>query len=301
MEYSKPPLPIDDQLALLKQRGMLFNDESVARNTLEHINYYRLRAYWLPFEIPSGDTFDRNHRFKEGTCFEHVLAYYTFDQRLKLLLIDAIERIEISLRTRFSLELGLKYGSHAHAESALFKKAEVHSRCLESLEEEMGRSKEVFIKHYIETYDRPRFPPVWVSCEIMPLGILSKWIDNLKKREDKKLIARIYGFNEEIICSFLHHLSTVRNLCAHHARVWDRRFTIRMKIPRHSSTAGFFARQENDNRIYNTLLMLKLMLDKICPDSSWKDRLLQLIDRMPEKTASSMGFPDGWRSFSVWR
>src|ERR1700693_1155943 len=108
MNFSKPPLTIDNQIALLEQRGMVFGDVAAARHTLAHINYYRLRAYWLPFEN-ANDT-NGAHSFLPGTNFESILTYYSFDQRLKLLLIDAVERVEISLRTHWAYELALRYG-----------------------------------------------------------------------------------------------------------------------------------------------------------------------------------------------
>ena len=108
MRYAKRPLSIDDQIALLKSRGMLVDDEAQARDALAHINYYRLRAYWLPFEGPPGA--DGEHAFVPGTRFATVMTYYAFDQRLKLLLLDAIERFEISLRTRWAHELSMRHG-----------------------------------------------------------------------------------------------------------------------------------------------------------------------------------------------
>ncbi len=167
LRYTKPPIGIGNQIALLKQRGMQFADDNHARHTLANINYYRLRAYWLPFENEAGSGED--YAFLLGAPFEDVLAHYAFDQRLKLLLLDAIERVEISLRTRWAHGLALTYGSH-----------------------------ETFIKHYLETYTEPTMPPIWVVCEVMTLGQLSQWIDNLKRRNDRQAIAQLLGFDEVV-------------------------------------------------------------------------------------------------------
>jgi abortive infection bacteriophage resistance protein len=233
MRYSKPPLSVPDQVALLKQRGMAFADEAAAAQALTHINYYRLRAYWLPFE--DGPNEHEPHTFRAGTVFEDVLAHYAFDQRLKLLLLDAIERVEISLRTRWAHELSLRYGSHAYLDGSLFTNAGRHAKCLQSLQDEVTRSHETFIKHYLNTYTTPALPPIWAVCEVLTLGQLSQWLDNLKRRADRQAIAQALGFDEVVVCAFAHHLATVRNLCAHHSRVWNRRFTIRMKLPRYPS------------------------------------------------------------------
>lgn len=298
MRYSKPPLSVLDQVALLKQRGMAFADEAAAAQTLTHINYYRLRAYWLPFE--DGPNEHEPHTFRAGTVFEGVLAHYAFDQRLKLLLLDAIERVEISLRTRWAHELSLRYGSHAYLDDSLFANVGRHAKCLQSLQDEVTRSHETFIKHYLSTYTNPALPPIWAVCEVLTLGQLSQWLDNLKRRADRQAIAQALGFDEVVVCAFAHHLATVRNLCAHHSRVWNRKFTIRMKLPRHPSQVTPWFNAQEDHKVYNTLLMLALLLERICPDSTWSSRLIRLIAGMPAGTTQAMGFPENWRDFPVW-
>lgn len=298
MNYNKPPLAVPDQVALLKKRGMVFANEDSSVQILTHINYYRLRAYWLPFESGPGGL--ELHTFHPGTRFEDVLAHYAFDQRLKLLLLDAIERVEISLRTRWAHELSLRYGSHAYLDVTLFADAVRHTKCMQSLRDEARRSHETFIKHYHQTYTHPALPPIWAVCEVLTLGQLSQWLDNLKRRSDRQAIAQALGFDEVVVCAFAHHLATVRNLCAHHSRVWNRKFTIRMKLPRRPNhvTPWFNARE--DHKVYNTLLMLALLLEHICPDSTWKSRLMRLIDQMPNDTTEAMGFPSDWRLYPVW-
>ena len=302
MQYNKPPLVIMDQIALLKHRGMAFADVDDARHTLAHINYYRLRPYWLPFENITDSAIGQNgqHFFQTGTSFESVLMYYTFDQRLKLLLMDAIERVEISLRTRWAHELALRYGSHAYLDVGLFCNTHNYAKCLESLQYEVRRSHEVFIKHYLDTYSHPILPPIWAVCEVMSLGQLSQWLSNLKHRKDRQAIVHTFGFDEKVICAFAHHLGTVRNLCAHHSRVWNRRFTIRMKLPHRDAVSAHYFNTEEDQKIYNTLLMLVLLLDQICPESTWKVRLLKLITTMPKGTAAAMGYPEDWMNMAVW-
>ena len=298
MKFSKPPLNVDDQVGLLQRRGMLVNDVAYARHTLLHVNYYRLRAYWLPFEIEAGS--DGEHLFCPGTRFEDVIDSYTFDQRLKLLLMDAIERVEISLRTRWTHELALRYGSHAYLDRGLFQDMNRYDRCLQNLQDEVKRSHETFIKHYQSTYTEPNLPPIWAVCDVLTLGQLSQWMGNLKLRGDRQAIAQTYGFDEVVLCAFSHHLATVRNLCAHHSRVWNRKFTIRMKLPsKPSEVAGWFNKDEGQ-KIYNTILMLSLMLDHIRPDLTWKRQLMELISSMPSGTTDAMGFPKDWPTLPPW-
>lgn len=298
MKYAKLPLSIDDQLALLRRRGMVIEDAARARHALAHINYYRLRAYWLPFESRSDTAGD--HAFRPGTTFGTVLEYYAFDQRLKLLLLDAIERVEISLRTRWAHELAMRHGSHAFLDRRLFANADRHERCLRQLIEEVERSHETFIRHYRSTYREPALPPIWAVCEVLTLGQLSQWFDNLRNRGDRQAVAREFGFDEVVLRAFAHHLAVVRNLCAHHSRVWNRKFTIRMKLPRHPEEWAACFNPGEDHKLYNTLVMLVLLLRRVSPDSTWRMRLMDLVDAMPDGTTRTMGYPAAWRSYSIW-
>jgi len=297
MQYAKPSLSLDQQIDLLAQRGMAVPDRALARHYLGHINYYRLRAYWLPFEEPNsvGD-----HRFRARTGFGDVLSLYVFDRRLKLLLLDVIERVEVSVRTQWAHQLAMRHGPHAHLDGALFADRDKYGRCLDALREEIGRSHETFIEHYRRKYTSPAIPPIWAACEVMSLGQLSKWLQNLRLRADRQAIAAGYGLDESVLCSFLHHLSNVRNLCAHHSRVWNRRFTFTMKIPRHPENLRRAFNPQADRRLYNTLAMLAHLVSIISPQSEWRRHLVELLEAHPQVQPAKMGFPENWRTLATW-
>lgn len=255
MAFNKPPLSVDAQVDLLQKRGMTVPDPARARHYLSHINYYRLRAYWLPFEtVPSnGD----EHAFVAGTNFETVLATYVFDRELRLLLLDAIERVEISLRTTLAQHLANRYGAFAHNDAALFSSQQDWAGCQEKLLKEYRHSSETFAKHYRNRYPELNTPPIWVSAELMTLGHLSRWLKNLKHAKDRQSIANPYGLDERVLVSFAHHLTVVRNHCAHHGRVWNRRFALRFTPPNKKPrpiVADF--NPDATQLLYNTLTML---------------------------------------------
>lgn len=194
MKFSKPPLSIEAQVQHIKQRGLVIPDEARAAHYLSHLNYYRLRAYWLPLEADS-----KQHAFNDGASFETALDFYVFDRKLRLLLLDAIERIEVSLRTQWSYHLALKYGSHAYLDPKLFRDQVKFTRALDALAEEVKRSDETFIRHYQQTYTDPALPPIWVVTEILTLGQLSRWYENLAQPSDRQAVARIYGLDEKVV------------------------------------------------------------------------------------------------------
>lgn len=297
MRYGKPALSVEQQIDLLVQRGLVVPDRTQAGQLLGHINYYRLRGYWLPFEQPPTGG---EHRFRAGTRFDDVLSLYVFDRQLRLLLLDIIERVEVSVRTQWAHQLAMQHGPHAYLNTALFQDQAKYRRCLDALKEEIDRSHETFVEHYRITYSDPPLPPIWAACEVMSLGQLSKWIQNLRLRGHRQAIAAVYDLDESVLCSFLHHLSHVRNLCAHHSRVWNRRFTFTMKIPTRPLTLRPAFNPQADRRLYNSLVMLSHLVSTISPQSAWRRHLLDLFADHPQARPEYMGFPTDWRALTPW-
>lgn len=300
ISYGKPALTTSQQVDLLIRRGMHVADRGQAQQHLTHISYYRLRAYWLPFEQAAANGDD--HAFAAGIEFGTVLAIYNFDRALRLLLIDAIERVEISLRTRLANELSLRYGPFAHEEPGHFAHALRWQQCREELAKEYDRSRETFAEHYRTQYPHLSSPPLWVACELMTLGHLSRWLQNLRIPKDRQAIADAYGLDEKVLVSFAHHLTIVRNHCAHHGRVWNRKLSLKMQLPG-KKPAGLSAQfnPAQDRRLYNTLTMLAYLMGVISPDSNWRQRLKALLEATPQVNVVDMGFPLGWERMTIWQ
>lgn len=298
--FTKPAISTDEQLALLQRRGMGVADLDLARKVLTHISYYRLRAYWLPFEDDQAQ--DSSHRFVPGTHFDTVVSIYNFDRELRLLLLDAIERVEISLRTRLANELSLRYGPFVHEQAGHFSRHDMWRHSLDELHKEYARSRETFAEHYRRQYPQLISPPLWVACELMSLGHLSRWLQNLAAPKDRQAIANTYGLDEKVLVSFVHHLTIVRNHCAHHGRVWNRKLSLRMLIPGKKPTglAANFHPGE-DRRIYNTLTMLVYLMRLLHPATAWPRRVKAQVEGNPHINPLYMGFPQDWQSRPVWR
>jgi abortive infection bacteriophage resistance protein len=297
VRYDKPPLSIDQQIDLLISRGMIIPDRARAARYLTHINYYRLRAYWLPFEELVTDA----HRFKSGTQFEQALSLYIFDRKFRLLVLEAIDRVEVSFRTRFAYILGNRYGSHAYLDVSLFKTVYIHGQCLTSFREEFARSRETFIEHYKTKYGDPELPPIWAACEIMSFGQLSKWFQNIKLRSDRQEIAYEFNIDESILSSLMHHLTHIRNLVAHHSRLWNRRLTVTMSIPRRPKEIVGLLNPHRERNIYNTLVILGYLLNIMSPGTTWPVRVKQLLEENPIANPVDMGFPSNWQELSLWK
>lgn len=294
MNFNKPSLPYANQISLLKSRGLQIDDEARAEHYLRHLNYYRLSGYWLPFEQDHA-----THRFKKGTRFEDVLNLYVFDRELRLLLLDAIERIEISVRANWAYVLSCKYGPHAYLDTDHAHRTDWHQANLSKLTTEIDRSDELFMKHYLGTYTEPQLPPSWSVTEVMSLGALSHWLTNLKP-SDRADIAAIYGINEFVLRSFIRHLTYIRNLCAHHSRVWNRSLTVTTAIPRNPKTLAASCNGSQNRRIYNTLAICQHLMRIISPNTTWAERLITLIQEH-DIDAKFMGFPSNWTELELWQ
>jgi len=299
MKFTKPALPIDDQIALLRRRGMRIDDELRAKHYLQHITYYRLRAYWLPFEQPC--TVPGDHSFRAGTSFQDTLDLYIFDRQLRLLVMDAIERIEVSLRGAWAHHLATKYGPHGYLDPGLYARPDYYAKAMSGLMDEIKRSRDTFIEHYKCKYDDPELPPIWMTSEVISLGQLSKWLGNLKLRADRQSISKPFGLDEKVLVSLAHHLTYIRNICAHHARLWNKQFIVTMAVPASPGSLKLAMNPAEGRKLYNTLTALGYLIALIAPNSEWRKHIIDLLDTHPLADPTAMGFPSDWRTRPAWR
>lgn len=304
MRYSKPPLSVADQADLLRSRGLVCDEPRRLEHYLSHIGYYRLSAYWLPFEEPGSENAgSRNHAFRPGTTFNQVLNLYIFDRKLRLLVMEAIERIEVAVRSRWAGAMAMRHGSHAHMQSDLFKCPWQHTRDLARVAGELEKSSETFVVHYRSHYHEPFLPPIWAIVETMSLGGLSRWFENTRDTAVKKEVMQ--GLNVptiEILEDILHALTPVRNVCAHHGRLWNRRFA--MSLPAIKRLRDRLippnAPNHQDHHLYNYLVVMEFLMQRINPGSSWKARLKTLLGTLSDQDRRAMGFPEDWRQRDPW-
>lgn len=300
MRYNKPPLTIEQRGDLLVGRGLQCRDVPRLHRYLSRIGYYRLSAYWLPFEQPAVEPGKRNHRFRSGADFDQVLELYIFDRKLRLLVLDALERIEVAARAAYAREMSLAHGAHAHLNASLFRDQAQYRSGLETITRELDRSHETFVRHYRQKYTEPSLPPIWAVVETMSFGSLSRWIRNTADTGVKKRIMKSLGMpTVDVLERVLHTLTPVRNDCAHHSRVWNRRYT--MAPPTIRKIGARMVTDERKYYLFNYLVIIEYLLAQINPGSRWRERLIDLLDTRPPWQLLSMGFPEDWREREPWR
>lgn len=291
--YQKPHASYEAQIEKMVSRGLIVQDKEHALKILSNISYYRLGVYSHSFEQDHS-----THQFITGTTFEQIVSLYEFDRKLRLLVLDALERIEVSFRTQWVYHMSAHYGSHAHLNEKAHTKYWKHT--CEELTRELKRSDEEFIRRSIAKYDSET-PPIWAVSEIMSFGLMSKWYKNLRVSSVRKDVARLYQVHPDILESWMQHLSVVRNTCAHHSRLWNRRFERIAPAHTHNHRvlqSSYFA---DGHPLSNSLLIIVYLLDIIEPANSWRSRFFRLLDSCSVINYGEMGFTDGWRELEMWK
>ena len=187
-KYTKPSLTYSQQVELLKSRGLIVKDHVAAERCLKQVSYYRLSAYCLPFEVT-------RHQFKPHVTFEQIARLYEFDRRLRFLIDEALEILEITVRALTSHAMAQKYGPFFHEQALNFYQNFDHATWITKVHEEAARSKEIFIEHYKSKYEGFPALPIWVAVEIMSFSSISLLIYNLKK-EDEKILVIQFGSHD---------------------------------------------------------------------------------------------------------
>lgn len=299
--YDKPVLTYQQQIAHLRSNGMVITDEAQAEYWLRHVSYYRLSAYWLYFEHPKGTG---GPRFKTGTTFEAVTTLYDFDRILRRLTMRGTEHVEVALRGSWAYQMGHLGNGHSYADASHYSnRSEFHDN-LSKLTSETGRSRETYIKHYRDAYDSPPIPPAWMAAEMMSFGQLSRWYSNLGDRALRNRIARPLGLPETVLVPLIGHVTDLRNICAHHGRLWNRQF---LRPPKLAMKPIELAQSLDQNatqapaKLYNGLTMIRHVVETVCPDSSWAGDIRNHIATHPTGDLESMGFPTDWASRPIWQ
>lgn len=232
MEYTKPALSITDQIAILQQRGLVITEMATAERFLNNVSYFRFAAYLRIFEQP-------DHTFRYGTTIEQVAALYSFDVELRKLLFGAVQKIEIALRSRVIHQFSLAHGPFWFLDASLTIDKLKFAENLATLKRELERTKEEFIKEHTANYGDANFPPAWKMLELVSFGCLTKLYRNFADTSVRKRIARSFGVSKtEALESWMIAINVLRNHCAHHARVWNRVFTMSRSCLLHWKSLG---------------------------------------------------------------
>ena len=319
--YTKPHLRIPDQLLLLESRGMTITNRVKAADHLRRIGYYRLSGYWYPCR--NTEFYTNAHgkpsiravdNFRAGTTFAHAVDLCIFDKKLRLMFMDAFERIEVSLRVEAALLLSAQ-DPQAHRNAALLDSkftsvdpatgASSHSVWLQRLETLTKSSREEFVGSFHSKYSTPL--PIWIAIELWDFGTLSHFLGGMKPKDGNALAKRYALPHGKLLVSFVRNLNIARNVCAHHGRFWNKVNAGRPMLPKVGEVPVLDHILDPAmplGRLYVTAAITQHFMKVICPHSQWATRLKTLLDAFPKGPGIEFrhtGFPANWKTLPLWQ
>jgi abortive infection bacteriophage resistance protein len=314
----KPWLSFSDQLQQLQARGLHVGDHATALDYLERLGYYRLSGYWYPLRAIDRAASQaqgkavRLKTFVAGSRFEDVVRLYVFDKKLRLLALDALERIEMAVRVDVAHLLGRR-DARAHENPACLhgsftkrllvsgpnKGMTEHQVWLDKYQSLLHRARnEPFVAHHRQQYGSL---PVWAATEVWDFGLLSRLFAGMQ-HADQQTIAALYGApNGRAFAQWLRSLNFIRNVSAHHSRLWN------MNVLEVSALPPGWSPQLNNKRPFFYFCLMQHLMRVICPNSSWGQRFKTLLaDEFPATAASQQlaltefGVFPGWQGWALW-
>ena len=295
---------LDEQIKILRDKGLVIDDEKYAKEVLLRENYFFLNGYRHPF-MKSRD----NKVYIEGTKFEEQYSLFLFDRALRNILFKNILVIENNLKSVISYQLSKKYGYkekdylNPNNFNNTFEKRKQVSDLLGKIKRQVKSNvpQHSATMHYLNNYG---YIPLWVLVKVLSFGIVSELFTILKK-EDQYEIVDLYGLDIPTFSNYFSLLSNYRNLCAHEDILYENRTQKsigdslchrRLNIP-----------MLNNEYIYgkNDVFALVIIMKSLLKDNEFKDLVEEInhaIDNLEynlktipiNKILDRMGFPENW-------
>lgn len=298
-----------EQIELLQTRGMTIEDPAQARHVLERVNYYRLSGYWYSFREPNHDGTSRSDHFVKGTELSDVVALYDFDERLRTSVFVSLGSIELAFRSMLGHELG-RINPLIHLNPALLgpvarkagsdiEPSQTYTTWLKRYQKELALSREDFVAHHKLKYGGQM--PIWAAVEVMDWGNLA-YLYQLAPIDVRDKIAARTGLNAAQLGSWLKSLNILRNYSAHYARMFNRVYALKPRLPRGNAHPELAAPGRAINRTFGQLSLIQYLLRVLRVGDP--ELLPRTLDSYPEVFAvpiSHLGAPHDWREHPLWR
>lgn len=301
MEYKKLPISFEAQAGRLIARGLVAERSTLVKR-LAATNYFRFCAY--------AESFLDGEKYLPDTTLEKVWRLYTFDHRLRTLCLDAIESIEVQVRTQLAYHFAHDIGPLKYLEEANFPEFDTSmsdfsdwrgkvNSVIKRTKDPESHSREDFVVNYFQEYgDSHEQPPIWMLIELMDFGSTLSFFRGVST-DIKKKVSNTIQFPDVLVMSWLLGLNTMRNRCAHHSVLWSWR-SPRVMRPNKKKYPEWYSASFPSNRIGILLTVCRYWLNQISPTNTWTARVFELFDQYPEIDTYKMGLPHNWREHSLW-
>ena len=301
--HSKKPINVDEQVAILRDKGLIVPSLQEAIHFLEWNNFYRIKPYLQVFTSEDGTC------FLQGSTINHVKSLYLFDAKLRNLLFKACHRIEIALRAQLVHHFSMEFGTNFYDDKGFFfDKFEYQDYLIKinKLINDAERRGVSFIVSHYEKYDRSRNPPAWKIMEILPLGIVVDIYKSSTMSDAKKVIAKKFCLSVKLLTSWLEGLTILRNLCAHHHRIFNQNFHY-LLYPHRTLSYPFIISTDTlkSNKLYYYSCCLFYLLQRIEGNKHLQFEFANIIrtflkQDIPHLKKEDMGFVENWEQDSFW-
>ena len=215
------------------------------------------------------------------------------------MVLREIEKIEVAVRSQMNHILALYKGVFWFRDETIFRDQGKLEASLEKLKTDFDKSDEQFIQSFKEKYVN-EYPPCWMMLEVTSFGSLSMMYENLKPGKTKRKIAEQFGLDRKTFTSWLHTLVYIRNVCAHHNRLWNRVLSIRPRIPK-TPHHQWLANDPGNDKAFFILSMVIYFLDTVNPNHAFPAKFKRLLKKFSNVDVVAMGFPEGWKKEELWK
>lgn len=300
-----------EQIAILQSRGMVIDNMEQAEHCLSRIGYYRLSGYSYPFrqyDEPNKKALDN---FKDGTKFSDVVNLYNFDRKLRLLALDAIERIELAVQVEIAYLLGERDPlahldpSQLHTQFSITRNRDgkiLYEAWVDDYIRLVNRAKsKIFVDHNLQKYGGL---PIWVAIEIFDFGTMSKLYAGMKNQDKLKIESQFGLNNGNEFQTWLRGFNFIRNTAAHHGRLWNCNILETASVPR----TKLKLHPLDNTRPFLYFCLMQSVLKVVCPhgNDDWKKQFIALMSSFPTPSNNAvsitdMGVVDAWKDWAIWR
>ena len=302
----KPFKTYNDQIAILKERGIDFSDPNskrFAKRQLQRIGYYSLiNGYSRPFML-------EHNKYKEGTTFNEIYYLYNFDKKMRDTFLKYILPVETNIKSLIAYTFSEQHSEPNYLVYSNFdiKSKDAHRFITELLSEIQrqiySRSSDPCISHYLKNYG---YVPLWVLGNILTFGTMSKFY-SLMNQNERQTIAKIFKVTDSELISMLNFMSTIRNICAHGNRLYcfkskkmlcDTKYHKSMNIPYDDSKGYLYGKYD----LFALMIIFKSLLSR-----AELNRLIKSVENnlkyvfsgiktlSNEDILSMLGFPNNWK------
>ncbi len=281
---------IDEQLVILKSRGLKVVDEQKAKDFLFNNNYYRISGYSL--------TLRKNDVFSPNATFQNIVDIYNFDHEFRHILLEYLETIEVRMKSIYAYEFTKVHGATGYLNDAFFTNAAKHAEIINKAEQQKTSRlpHEAYLKHFVK--DLQQDVPLWAYVDLLTIADIS-FLYAISEPAIKASVANAFGFtmsrNTEILGNFMHSMTIIRNLCAHGSRLYNRLFEQKPSLNKKEKALLITKDGHIDNsHLYGFILIMRRLLQKN-DFSSLKDAIIRLTEKYPFVRMSYYGFRDDWQ------